>query len=165
MIGQCFWHVKHTPVRVIKTCDFCLGLGTVTVLDNSNNRYVVNCEACRQDWLKSTGQVEEWVNTPEVEAFIIGSVTAYRDGKWTVKSATDDRTIDFEYLYSTHTEAMAQAEARCEALRENNYGQRKRARENAKSKAASTAAYHRSKVRKLREELAWHEAKLGMKAC
>ena len=160
-IGATYWRVKNASQQVTTTCDLCLGIGTITVLDNSHNEYTVECENCRSGY-QSTGRTSEWRGVAAVEPFVVASVHSYRDGKWTVRDAQDG-SIDFEYLYETEAEAMARAEAQVEALHEQNWGQRKRRRENALQRAASTVAYHRNQVRQLREKLAWHESKLGRK--
>lgn len=160
IIGQVLWRVKRAPIQVTEQCDLCLGQRTVTVIDASGTAYAVECEACRSGY-QSMGEVTEWRSTPAVEKFVIGSVVAYRDGEWTVRSATDDAQMDFKYLFATHDEAWAEAERQCEGLRENNWGQRKRRRENALQRAASTLAYHRRQVSELEKKLAWHREKIS----
>lgn len=158
--GQVFWRVKRTPVQVAETCDLCLGLGTITVVDNSSNEYKVECEACWQGY-QSSGKVTEWQNTPQVDAFVVGRVEAYLGGEWTLRASNDDSTIDFKYLYRTFDEAWAEAERQCEALRESNWGQKKRRRENALQRAASSVAYHRRQISDLEKRLEWHRAKIS----
>jgi hypothetical protein len=157
-IGATYWRVKNASQQVTTTCDLCLGNLFVVVLDAAGASYAVECENCRSGY-QSTGRTSEWRGVAAVEPFVVASVHSYRDGKWTVRDAQDG-SIDFEYLYETEALAMARAEAQVEALHENNWGQRKRRRENALQRAVSTAAYHRTQVRTLREKLAWHESKL-----
>lgn len=161
-VGQVFWRVKHTPVEVIETCDLCNGVGKVTVIDASGIEYVVDCEACQSGY-QSTGQVKEWQNKPAVDTFVVSEVVAYRDGEWTVRQGEGDSavTCDFKYLHATFDDAWAEAERRCESLRENNWGQRKRRRENALQRAASSVAYHRRQISDLQQKLAWHRSKIG----
>ena len=106
-IGATYWRVKNASQQVTTTCDLCLGLRTITVLDNSNNSYTVECENCRQGY-QSSGHTTEWRGVASVEPFTIESVHSYRDGEWTVKDANDG-TIDFRYLYATEAEAMEKA--------------------------------------------------------
>lgn len=160
IVGQVFWRVNRTPVQITETCDLCKGSKTLMVLDASDESYIVECEACKSGY-ESTGRVTEWQNKPAVEVFVIGEVTAYRDGEWTIRASNCDSVMDFKYLHATFDEAWAEAERQCEALRESNWGQRKRRRENALQRAASSVAYHRRQIGELSRKLQWHRDKIG----
>lgn len=157
--GEKRWRVCSVSERVRIPCPVCNGLKQVTIILGDATMETVQCDACGLGFEGPRGYVEEWTQEPRVEPLVITDIVSWRDNEWRVR-CSDGNEYDLGRLYVSELQAMEQAQAQAEALRENNYGARARRRKGV-SKLTWSLYYHKQQIAECERKIAWHRAKIS----
>jgi len=160
-IGDEVWWAKCETKLVIKKCPICFGKLQVKLTLGDDTEVKTPCEYCHLGFSDPRGYVEEYELVSGVQKVVI-------DAKEMIENESS-RTVKYRYLNyiiddsnSFDTEQEAQ-ERVLEKIQENEDAERERQRhkkQNIKNHFSWTIGYHKRNIRKLKEELEYHERKI-----
>ncbi len=164
-IGETWWFPATSSRQVAIPCPVCAGQLFVTMILGDGEHVILPCEGCGIGFNGPRGVIEEWVNTPQIERFVIAEIVRF-DGSgddahaWTVRSEAG-QTCYFNALVATEAEAHRIAEANALAIEERNMETRQRKRKD--ERGGWNVRYHRGQIADPERQLAWHRAKVKSK--
>lgn len=161
-IGQQVWEPINPPTQVKRPCPACFGKLAVVVILGNDEHVGVPCEACGIGYREPRGYVEEWEYEIGARPFVITGVRSMSGNDWVVINEVG-WTYSFANLCATETEAIQKSRDRLEALMQQN-AEARRHRRNTANKAPWSVRYHRKQIADLERQLAWHRAKVTVRA-
>lgn len=158
-IGDYVWLAKTEWKEDKLPCPHCFGKKFLTVILGNDERVTIDCECCRQGYLGSQGTLAvgqyradvsfERITRKEQRA---GEDVNYSVGGYSIKQND---------IFILKEDAQARAS---EMASDNRADEMRRfyAKENSARTWAWNATYHRNNVKRLKQELAYHESKLDV---
>ncbi len=164
-VGASYWVARHGAEQVRVTCPVCHGQLAITVILGDGERVVVPCESCGIGFRGPRGFIEEYVYEPNAEQVTVTGIDSIpRDmsmgDDWRLRTESHGYTYAGRDLYPTQAEAYAESVRKVAEAREENMRRSCHRRNDATKRTGWTVRYHREQIKKLRDQLAWHEAKV-----
>lgn len=158
-IGKTYYRPKLGPTQVKNPCYVCKGQKYVTVIDGDSVAWEVDCEACNVGFEGSKGYVTQWEYVCGVEPFTIKEVSSYSGGHWYVKDYMGDG-CSWDELYPTYEDAIRESHRRIAEHIEDNHKREVTSKKSMLAKRTWTLRYHQECLKKLRQQIDWHEGKI-----
>lgn len=157
-IGDQVWHARIQYMEDYLTCPHCFGNKYLTVILGDDSQVTIDCECCREGWLGPKGKIRVGQYRAEVHLEIINRKEESRNGIEYGLSCFRATSND---IFLNKTEAQARASEMASEHRADEMT-RFYAKEKLDRNWAWNAAYHRNHVKRLKQDLAYHESKLMM---
>jgi len=149
---------RNTTIH--ETCPDCLGERFLTVIIGGGTQVAVACESCKHGYLGSTGYVDVQKPTACVDEFVVSGIEDDRNGRWEYRSHQHGTVREVD-LFDRKEDAEARA-SELARIDEEARVLRLRSKEKEHKTWAWNVSYHRREVRKLEEQIKYHESKLAV---
>lgn len=161
-LGRTYYKAQHTAVQKRVPCTVCNGKLVVTLIDGYDQQWTIECEACAKGYEGPRGYEHEYDYTPNAEPFTPVKLASIHGDSIYVSDLLGTQ-IDVKYLHETREEAIAVSEFSLKAMVEENFRRSAHSTRHSRKEKAWSVRYHNDCLKRLRQQVEWHESKVRAK--
>ena len=161
-IGDKVWVARFERVEEKVTCNCCFGSGYLTVIMGDKSEVTVECTNCQSgyDPPKGYNVIHNYAANSKME-----TITGIEISEGEIDYKTDGHYIsDQGSIFLTKKEADEKADELGRIFYANQLKQLQSRKENDKRSWAWNATYHRGRIKRAKEDIEYHTAKLEVAA-
>lgn len=155
-VGDQVWIAKTEWKEYYLTCPHCFGKKFLTVILGDDSKITIDCECCRAGYLGSQGTVSVGQYREDAS---FETITRKEQSRDEISYTAGGYCLKHNDIFRTKEEAQIRA---AEIARDHRADEMQRfyTKEKIDRNWAWNATYHRNNIKRLKQELAYHESKL-----
>lgn len=164
-IGQEVWTSGYSRREKQKTCPDCFGKKFLTVILGDDSRVYIDCAGCSRGYESPCGYVTDYEYGERVEPrTITGMEINEEHGDQVIRYKFSCYTFESDLVFATREEAQEKSIELGKAQKLDDEKRMLTQKENRQRTWSWNATYHRSEIKRLEKDLAYHKEKLNVAA-